>query len=125
MSTDAPSGVLDGYKVLDFTQYVAGPTVTLMMAEMVAEGIMVQLAPGGGKTRLPPMQVNGRSGYYVHHNRGKKSLCVDPKSPEGLAILKALVAKVDVVVENFAPGVIARMGLRWEAGKAINPRGVM
>jgi crotonobetainyl-CoA:carnitine CoA-transferase CaiB-like acyl-CoA transferase len=103
MSTDAPSGVLDGYKVLDFTQYVAGPTVTLMMAEMGAEVIKVELAPGGDKTRLAPMQVNGRSGYYVQHNRGKKSLCVDPKIPEGLAILRALVAKVDVMVENFAP----------------------
>ena len=125
MNTDAPVGVLDGYKVLDFTQYVAGPTVTLMMAEMGAEIIKVELAPGGDKTRLAPMQVNGRSGYYVQHNRGKKSLCVDPKSPEGLAILKALVAKVDVVVENFAPGVIGRMGLGWETVKSINPRAIM
>jgi crotonobetainyl-CoA:carnitine CoA-transferase CaiB-like acyl-CoA transferase len=125
MSTDAPSGVLDGYKVLDFTQYVAGPTVTLMMAEMGAEVIKVELAPGGDKTRLAPMQVNGRSGYYVQHNRGKKSLCVDPKIPEGLAILRALVAKVDVMVENFAPGVIGRMGLDWEMVKSINPRAVM
>ena len=125
MSTDAPLGVLDGYKVLDFTQYVAGPTVTLMMAEMGAEVIKVELAPGGDKTRLAPMQVNGRSGYYVQHNRGKKSLCVDPKTPDGLAILKALVAKVDVVVENFAPGVIGRMGLGWETVKSINPRAIM
>jgi crotonobetainyl-CoA:carnitine CoA-transferase CaiB-like acyl-CoA transferase len=125
MNTDAPVGVLDGYKVLDFTQYVAGPTVTLMMAEMGAEVIKVELAPGGDKTRLAPMLLNGRSGYYVQHNRGKKSLCVDPKAPDGLAILKALVAKVDVVVENFAPGVIGRMGLGWETVKSINPRAVM
>src|SRR5580658_447469 len=84
MSTNAPLGVLDGYKVLDFTQYVAGPTVTLMMAEMGAEVIKVELAPGGDKTRLAPMQVEGRSGYYVQHNRGKKSLCLDPKTPDGL-----------------------------------------
>ena len=125
MNADAPVGVLDGYKVLDFTQYVAGPTVTLMMAEMGAEIIKVELAPGGDKTRLAPMQLNGRSGYYVQHNRGKKSLCVDPKTPDGLAILKELVAKVDVVVENFAPGVIGRMGLGWETVKSINPRAVM
>src|SRR3984893_14145117 len=125
MSTDAASGVLDGYKVLDFTQYVAGPTVTLMMAEMGAEVIKVELAPGGDKTRIAPMQVNGRSGYYVQHNRGKKSLCVDPKIPEGLAILTALVAKVDVVVANFAPGVIGRMGFDWETVKSINPRAIM
>jgi crotonobetainyl-CoA:carnitine CoA-transferase CaiB-like acyl-CoA transferase len=125
MSTNAPLGVLDGYKVLDFTQYVAGPTVTLMMAEMGAEVIKVELAPGGDKTRLAPMQVEGRSGYYVQHNRGKKSLCLDPKTPDGLAILKAMVAKVDVVVENFAPGVIGRMGLGWETVKSINPRAIM
>lgn len=125
MSTDTTVGVLDGYKVLDFTQYVAGPTATLMMAEMGAEVIKIELAPGGDKTRTAPMQVDGRSGYYVQHNRGKKSLCVDPKSPDGLAILKALVAKVDVVVENFAPGVIARIGLGWETVKLINPRAVM
>ncbi len=125
MSADAPLGVLDGYKVLDFTQYVAGPTVTLMMAEMGADIIKVELVPGGDKTRVAPTQVNGRSGYYVQHNRGKKSLCIDPKSHEGLAILKALVAKVDVVVENFAPGVIGRMGLGWETVKALNPRAIM
>src|ERR1700693_2049598 len=111
MSTEAPFGVLDGFKVLDFTQYVAGPTVTLMMAEMGAEIIKVELAPGGDKTRFLPVQINGRSGYYVQHNRGKQSLCIDAKSLEGLAILKALVAKVDVMVENFAPGAIGRMGL--------------
>jgi crotonobetainyl-CoA:carnitine CoA-transferase CaiB-like acyl-CoA transferase len=125
MNTNAPVGVLDGYKVLDFTQYVAGPTVTLMMAEMGAEIIKVELAPGGDKTRLAPLQVNGRSGYYVQHNRGKKSLCVDPKASDGLAILRELVGKVDVVVENFAPGVIGRMGLGWETVKSINPRAVM
>jgi crotonobetainyl-CoA:carnitine CoA-transferase CaiB-like acyl-CoA transferase len=125
MSTDAPLGVLEGYKVLDLTQYVAGPTATLMMAEMGAEIIKVELAPGGDKTRFLPVQIEGRSGYYVQHNRGKKSLCIDAKSPEGLAILKALVAKVDVVMENFAPGVIGRMGLGWETVKAINPRVIM
>jgi crotonobetainyl-CoA:carnitine CoA-transferase CaiB-like acyl-CoA transferase len=125
MSTDALKGVLEGYKVLDLTQYVAGPTATLMMAEMGAEIIKVELAPGGDKTRFLPVQIDGRSGYYVQHNRGKKSLCIDAKSPEGLAILKALVAKVDVVMENFAPGVIGRMGLGWETVKALNPRVIM
>src|SRR5271166_5739426 len=82
MNTDAPLGVLEGYKVLDLTQYVAGPTATLMMAEMGAEIIKVELSPGGDKTRFLPVQIDGRSGYYVQHNRGKKSLCIDAKSPE-------------------------------------------
>jgi crotonobetainyl-CoA:carnitine CoA-transferase CaiB-like acyl-CoA transferase len=125
MGQDGLRGVLDGYKVLDFTQYVAGPTVTLMMAEMGAEVIKVELAPNGDFTRVAPVQRDGRSGYFVQHNRGKKSLCIDAKNPEGLAILKALVAKVDVVVENFAPGVIGRLGLDWPAVRSINRRAIM
>jgi crotonobetainyl-CoA:carnitine CoA-transferase CaiB-like acyl-CoA transferase len=125
MSTQNLKGVLDGYKVLDFTQYVAGPTVTLMMAEMGAEVIKVELAPGGDKTRVAPVLRDGRSGYFVHHNRGKLSLCIDAKHPEGLEILKDLIPKIDVVVENFAPGVIARMGLGWETVHSINSRAVM
>jgi crotonobetainyl-CoA:carnitine CoA-transferase CaiB-like acyl-CoA transferase len=125
MSAKGILGVLDGYKVLDFTQYVAGPTVTLMMAEMGAEVIKVELAPRGDKTRIAPVQIDSRSGYFVQHNRGKKSLCIDPKHPEAIEILKALVVRIDVLVENFAPGVIARMGLGWDIVKSINPRVVM
>ena len=73
MSANSSLGVLEGYKVLDFTQYVAGPTVTLMMAEMGAEVIKVELTPEGDKTRVAPTVANGRSGYYVQHNRGKKT----------------------------------------------------
>ena len=125
MGADGMRGVLDGYKVLDFTQYVAGPTVTLMMAEMGAEVIKVELAPNGDFTRIAALVRDGRSGYYVQHNRGKLGICIDARNPEGLAILKRLVEKVDVVVENFAPGVIARMGLGWETVHALNPRAVM
>jgi crotonobetainyl-CoA:carnitine CoA-transferase CaiB-like acyl-CoA transferase len=125
MSEQTPKHVLDGYKVLDFTQFVAGPTVSLMMAEMGAEIIKVELAPGGDPTRTWPVMKGKRSGYYVQHNRGKQSLCIDAKSPEGLAILKELVKKVDVVVENYAPGVIGRIGLDYETVKSLNPRAVM
>jgi crotonobetainyl-CoA:carnitine CoA-transferase CaiB-like acyl-CoA transferase len=125
MSLDNQRHVLDGYRVLDFTRYVAGPTCTLMMAEMGAEVIKVEFAPDGDPTRAIPIVKNGRSGYFVQHNRGKRSLCVDLKSAEGLAIIKDLVTKVDVVVENFAPGVIARLGLGYEAVSALNPRIVM
>lgn len=125
MSEQTPKHVLDGYKVLDFTQFVAGPTVGLMMAEMGAEIIKVELAPGGDPTRTWPVMKGKRSGYFVQHNRGKQSLCVDAKSPEGLGILKELVKKVDVVVENYAPGVIGRIGLDYETVKSLNPRAVM
>jgi crotonobetainyl-CoA:carnitine CoA-transferase CaiB-like acyl-CoA transferase len=117
--------ILDGYRVLDFTQYLAGPTTTRFLAEMGAEVIKVELAPVGDYGRFIPYVEDGRSAYYVQQNRGKKSLCIDVKAPEGLALVKALVAKVDVMVENFSPGAIARMGLGWEAVSAINPRLVM
>lgn len=120
-----PKHVLDGYKVLDFSQIVAGPTCTLMMAEMGAEVIKIELAPAGDGARLGPVVVDGRSGYFVQHNRGKKDLCLDAKTPEGLTILKDLVKKVDVLVENYAPGVIGRLGLGYEVVSQLNPRLVM
>jgi crotonobetainyl-CoA:carnitine CoA-transferase CaiB-like acyl-CoA transferase len=120
-----PKHVLDGYKVLDFSQIVAGPTCTLMMAEMGAEVIKVELAPVGDGARLGPVAIKGRSGYFVQHNRGKKDLCLNAKTPEGLTILKGLVEKVDVLVENYAPGVIGRLGLGYDVVSAINPRLVM
>jgi crotonobetainyl-CoA:carnitine CoA-transferase CaiB-like acyl-CoA transferase len=120
-----PKHVLDGYKVLDFSQIVAGPTCTLMLAEMGAEVIKVELAPAGDGARLGPVEIDGRSGYFVQHNRGKKDLCLDAKTPEGLKILKGLVEKVDVLVENYAPGVIGRLGLGYDVVSKINSRLVM
>jgi crotonobetainyl-CoA:carnitine CoA-transferase CaiB-like acyl-CoA transferase len=125
MEGNAPIHMLDGYKVLDFTQAVAGPTATLMLAEMGAEVIKVELAPSGDPTRAIPLVKNGRSGYFVQHNRGKKSICVDVKNPEGLALIKGLLPQIDVLMENFAPGVIGRLGLDYETVKALNPRIVM
>ena len=98
-----PKHVLDGYKVLDFTQIVAGPTCTLMLAEMGAEVIKVELAPAGDGARIGPVLVDGRSGYFVQHNRGKKDLCIDAKTPEGLAVLKELVAKKSMCWSRTMP----------------------
>jgi len=117
--------VLDGYRVLDFTQFLAGPTVTRMMAEMGAEIIKVEIAPIGDYSRSLPFMHDGRSAYYIQQNRGKKSLCIDIKRPEGLEILKSLVGTVDVLVENFSPGVIGRLGLDYKTVSELNPRLVM
>ena len=125
MSANSPQHILNGFKVLDFTQIVAGPTCTLMMAEMGAEVIKLEMAPAGDPARGAQVLVNGRSGYFVQHNRGKKGICVNLKTPEGLAIAKDLIRKVDVVVENFAPGVIGRLGLGYETVEELNPRAVM
>jgi len=120
-----PKHILDGYRVIDFTQALAGPTVTRLMAEMGAEIVKVEIPPRGDFSRELPFLKEGRSAYYVQQNRGKKSLCLDPKTPEGLEIIKKLIPQMDVLVENFAPGVIGRMGLGYETVKAINPRIIM
>jgi len=117
--------VLDGFKVLDFTQFVAGPTVSKLMAEMGAEVIKVEFAPDGDRCRGVAYVKNGRSGYFVQQNRGKMSLCVDVRTAAGKAILRELVPKVDVLVENFAPGVIGRLGFDYESVRELNPNIIM
>jgi crotonobetainyl-CoA:carnitine CoA-transferase CaiB-like acyl-CoA transferase len=117
--------ILDGYKVIDFSQVLAGPTVTRLMAEMGAEVIKIELPPGGDRSRHLPYLRDGRSGYFVQQNRGKKSVCVDLKNPVGYEIVRDLITKVDVMVENFAPGVIARHGLGYETVSKLNPRLVL
>jgi crotonobetainyl-CoA:carnitine CoA-transferase CaiB-like acyl-CoA transferase len=125
MAAEGPRHVLDGYKVLDFTHIVAGPTCTLMLAEMGAEVIKVEFAPHGDAARRGPYLVNDRSGYFVQHNRGKKGLCIDLKHPEGNEIIRGLIPQVDVLVENYAPGVMGRLGFDYPAVSAMNPAIVM
>lgn len=117
--------VLDGVKVLDFTQHLAGPTTTRMMAEMGADVVKLELAPWGDQVRRVGYMKGGRSAYFLSQNRGKKSLCVDVKSDEGRKILRQLVPQFDVLLENFAPGVIGRMGLDWQAVHELNPEMIM
>lgn len=117
--------VLDGVRVLDFSQHVAGPACTRMMAEMGAEVIKLELAPFGEQIRNVGFKVNGRSVYFVQQNRGKKSVCVDMKTAAGKEIVYGLVQQVDVVIENFAPGAIGRLGLPWTKVQELNPRAIM
>ena len=124
--------MLKGYRVLDMTQIVAGPSCTRIMAELGAEVIKVELPPlgdrtrvGGLKSRDPAHQHSSKSTYYFQHNHSKKSIAIDFKSPKGLALLKEMVAKFDVLVENFTPGVMARAGLSYEELRKINPKLIM
>lgn len=117
--------ILEGYKVIDFTQVLAGPSCTRAMVELGAEVIKLEIAPGGDMTRNLPWIRNGRSGYFIQQNRGKQSLCLNPKTPEGLQIIKDLIRGGDVFIESFSPGAIGRMGLGWDVVQAINPRVVM
>ncbi len=125
--TDAaePTAYLDGIRVLDFTQYLAGPTCTRLMAEMGAEVIKVEMAPYGDPTRGSDPRRNRRSGYYVQQNRGKRSLCLDLRSPAAIQVIHDLIPQIDVVVENSTPGVMARRRLGYDDLSAINPRIIM
>jgi CoA:oxalate CoA-transferase len=106
--------VLTGLRVLDLSRALAGPTCSRMFAEMGAEVIKVEAAPDGDMTRRMSNIRNERSLYYIQQNLGKKSLCLNLRDPRGMAIIAALVPKVDVVVENFKPGTLAAMGLGYE-----------
>ncbi|HXG19570.1 MAG TPA: CoA transferase [Methylomirabilota bacterium] len=106
--------VLSDLRVLDLTRALAGPSCTRMLAEMGAEVIKIEPAPNGELARRLSNYRNNRSLYYIQQNLGKKSLCVNLRDPRGLALVTALVPQVDVVVENFKPGVIAEMGLGYE-----------
>jgi crotonobetainyl-CoA:carnitine CoA-transferase CaiB-like acyl-CoA transferase len=121
----AGGGLLAGYKVLDFTQIVAGPTTTKLMAEMGAEVIKVEQAPKGDPARLNPVLRQGRSAYFMQHNLGKQSLCVNLKMEAGRDLIRALIPHMDVLVENYSPGVMARLELEYASCKRLNPRLVM
>ena len=117
--------ILEGIRVLDFTQYLAGPTVGRLMAEMGAEVIKIEQGPGGDPSRLLPVGENGRSGYFIQQNRGKKSLGLDLRAPGADAVLRELIAACDVVLENFGPGVMEKKKLAWDDVKAIKPDIIM
>ncbi len=117
--------ILDGITVLDLTQFIAGPVATRQLAEMGAEVIKVELAPVGDHARALPLIKNGRSAYYAQQNQGKLGLCLDLRQAEGRELVRRLVAHADVLIENFAPGVIGRLGLDWETVHEINPNLIM
>ena len=101
--------VLSGIRMLDFTRALAGPTCSRLFAEMGADVIKIEPAPEGDMTRRMSKIRNERSLYYVQQSLNKKSVCVDLRQAEGIALIKELVKHCDVVVENFKPGVIAQI----------------
>ena len=124
MAARASKGILNGIKVLDMTQVIAGPSAPSLLAEMGAEVIKIELGPTGDRFRFF-IQVKNRGTAFVRLNRGKKSLCMNFRTTEARAIVRELLPKFDVLVENFAPGVMARMGLDYESVSRINPRIIM
>jgi CoA:oxalate CoA-transferase len=118
--------MLEGYRVLDFTHFVAGPTCTRILAELGAEVIKVERSLDGDHVRqMGLMAPDGMSTYYFQHDHSKRSLALDLHQPQAREILLRMIPKIDVVVENFAPGVIAAMGFDYETLSRINPKIVM
>ncbi len=124
-----PAGALDDVVVLDLTQMLAGPFVTMMLADQGARVVKIE-PPGGDNTRLFGPFVAGQvtvpdggyGGYFGSTNRNKESIVIDLKSKAGKQTLRRLVAKADILVENFRAGVMERLGIGYEALAEINPR---
>ncbi|MGO9360283.1 MAG: CaiB/BaiF CoA transferase family protein [Xanthobacteraceae bacterium] len=120
--SDAPKA-LEGIRVVDFSHFIAGPLATMMLADMGAEVIKIE-APGRGDDlrRYPPLHPDLKHGApFLWTNRNKRSVAIDLKSPEGLQAVRELIAKADVVVENFSSGVMDRLGLDYESCRKVKP----
>jgi len=126
--TPRPAGAplaLQGVRVVDFTHFIAGPLATMFLADMGAEVIKIEPPARGDELRyyppvLPELPENGAP--YVWANRNKRSLALDLKLAPALELVRALIAKADVLVENFSTGVMQRFGLDYEACRKLNPR---
>ena len=117
--------LLDGVRIVDFTQYLSGPSATRMLAELGADVIKVEYGPRGDPSRTLPFVAGNSSSYYTQQNRGKRSICINLGTAQGCALARDLAIKSDVVVENFGPGVLERRGLTWESLQKENPGLVM
>ena len=112
---------LDGIMVVDFTQTIAGPFCTMVLAELGAEVIKVEEPRTGDETRTWPPSLGEESGYFFSVNRSKRSIAVNLKDPRGKESVLSLAKKSDVIVENFTPGVISRLGLDYPTVSEMNP----
>ena len=120
------SKALEGVRILDFTHVQSGPTCTQLLAWFGADVIKVERAGEGDATRGQLRDIPGvDSLYFTMLNHNKRSVTIDTKKKGGLAVLDRLIERCDVLVENFAPGALERMGISWEHIQAINPRMIM
>lgn len=120
-ATSTWAGPLQGVRVLDFTRVLAGPSAALALADLGAEVLKIEPPGAGDETRTFPPFREGESHYFLSINRGKKSIVVDLKTEAGVALAKDLAAKCDILIENYRPGVMDRLGLGYETLSKINP----
>ena len=113
-------GSLEGVRVLELARYQAGPRGGMILSDLGAEVIKIEKL-GGEETRRSEPLVRGQSVYFSVYNRGKKSLCLDMRTPRGKEVFAALVPTADVVLENFRPGTWRKMGFGYDQLRALKP----
>lgn len=118
----AKNGPLQGIRVLDLSQMLAGPFGSMLMGDLGAEIVKVETMQGDETRRTPPYFYGGDSAYFWSVNRNKKSIAIDLKSPEGLGVFYELVARSDVVYDNFRPGVLKRLKIDYDSLQVPNPK---
>lgn len=122
MNNHGKSLPLAGIRVIDFSQILAGPFCTMLLADMGADVIKIEKPNGGDDTRRygPPF-IEGESAAFLTLNRNKRSIVLDLKSAQGLAVAKRMLSEAEVMIHNFRPGVVDRMGLAYEDARELNP----
>ncbi|MDR2007316.1 MAG: CoA transferase [Acidaminococcales bacterium] len=121
VQNNVEKGALAGVRILDLTRVLAGPFCTMMLADMGAEVIKIEEPGKGDDTRAYPPFINNFSAYFGNMNRNKKSITLNLKKPEAIALFKEMTKKSDVVVENYKPGTMKKLGIGYEELKEINP----
>ena len=121
LDSAADRQLLTGIRVLDLCRDLSGPYTAMLLAELGADVIELEHPAAGDETRSWPPLKDGFSGYYATINRSKRSLALDLKSPQGLEIILELAGQSDVIMQSFTPGVADRLGVGYEAVRAINP----
>lgn len=116
------SGCLDGLVVLDLSRVLAGPYCTLLLADLGANVIKIEMPKTGDDSRAIGPFINKESAYFMSINRNKRSITLNLKSSEGKEIFKELLKRADIVVENYRPGTMEKLGLGYEELKQVNPR---
>ncbi len=122
MHANLKKGALDGIRVIDMTRVLAGPYCTLLLGDMGAEIIKIEVPGHGDDTRKYPPFIGSESAYFMNLNRNKKSLTLNLKAAEGKAVFLDLVKRSDVLIENFRPGTMDDLGIGYAALKAVNPK---
>ncbi len=116
-----PSGALSEVTVVDLTRVLAGPYCSMMLADLGANVIKVEMPGSGDDSRAHMPKLKGESAYYMNLNRNKRSITLNLKSEKGKAILRGLVQNADILLENYRPGVMEKLGLGYEDLKKVNP----